>query len=90
MTEDALVGLRFEVGGGLGRTTGRIVGKAGPLYLVHKTEATHMELLTLDDLRSAKFYPDPETTPVPDASPVPERRLRLSEHIRRTVNPRRE
>ncbi len=90
MSDDALVGLRFEVGGGLGRMSGRVVGKAGALYLVHKTDAEHMELLTLDDLRSAKFYPDPESAPVPDPSPAAERRSRLSDHIRRTVNPRRE
>ena len=90
MSDDALVGLRFEVGGGLGRMSGRVIGKAGALYLVHKTDAEHMELLTLDDLRSAKFYPDPESAPVPDAPPTAERRVRLSETIRRTVNPRRE
>ena len=69
---------------------GMVIGKAGALYLVHKTDAEHMELLTLDDLRSAKFYPDPESAPVPDAPPTAERRVRLSETIRRTVNPRRE
>ena len=90
MTDDVLVGLRFEVGGGLGRTTGRVVGKAGTLYLVLKTDAEHMELLTLDDLRSAKFFLDPETAPVPEAPPAAERRSRLTDHIRRTVNPRRE
>lgn len=90
MSEDALVGLRFEVGGGLGRMSGRILGKAGSLYLVQKTDAEHLELLTLDDLRSAKFYPDPETAPVPEPASAPERRSRLSDHIRRTVNPRRE
>lgn len=90
MSDDALVGLRFEVGGGLGRTSGRVIGKAGALYLVQKTEADHMELLTLDDLRSAKFYLDPETAPVPEPVPTAERRSRLSDHIRRTVNPRRE
>jgi hypothetical protein len=57
MTEvDALVGLRFEVGGGLGRMSGTIVGKAGQLYLVQKAGADFLELLQLDDLRSAKFY----------------------------------
>lgn len=90
MSDDALVGLRFEVGGGLGRMSGRVVGKVGSLYLVHKTDAEHMELLTLDDLRSAKFYPDPEAAPVPEPAPTAERRSRLSDHIRRTVNPRRE
>jgi hypothetical protein len=90
MSDDALVGLRFEVGGGLGRTSGRIVGKAGALYLVQKTDAEHMELLALDDLKSAKFFPDPEQAPVPEAHGTPERRSRLSDHIRRTVNPRRE
>lgn len=90
MSEDALVGLKFEVGGGLGRTSGRILGKVGALYLVQKTDSDHMELLALDDLRSAKFYPDPEVAPVPETPAAPERRTRLSEHIRRTVNPRRE
>lgn len=90
MNDDALVGLRFEVGGGLGRMSGRIVGKVGSLYLVHKTDAEHLELLTLDDLRPAKFYPDPEQAPVPETPTAPERRSRLSDHIRRTVNPRRE
>ena len=56
--EDALVGLRFEVSGGLGRMSGRIAGKAGALYLVQKQGAEHFELLALDDLRSAKFYAD--------------------------------
>jgi hypothetical protein len=57
--DDSLVGLRFEVSGGLGRMSGRIVGKAGALYLVRKEGANHLELLALDDLRSAKFYVDP-------------------------------
>jgi len=56
-TDDALVGLRFEVGGGLGRMSGEIVGKVGALYLIRKDEAEHLELLEIDDLRSAKFYP---------------------------------
>ena len=57
MTElDALVGLRFEVSGGLGRMSGIVIGKVGGLYLVQKTGSEHMELLMLDDLRSAKFY----------------------------------
>lgn len=55
---DALIGLRFEVGGGLGRMTGRVLGKAGHLYVVQKTDADYFELLELDDLRSAKFFPD--------------------------------
>ena len=56
--DDVLVGLRFEVSGGLGRMSGRVVGKAGPLYLVQKQGAEHLELLALDDLRSAKFFRD--------------------------------
>jgi hypothetical protein len=59
---DALIGLRFEVGGGLSRMTGRVLGKTGGLYLVQKTDCDYCELLQLDDLRSAKFYWDaPET-----------------------------
>ncbi|MEZ5773851.1 MAG: hypothetical protein R3D33_03865 [Hyphomicrobiaceae bacterium] len=54
--DDALIGLRFEVGGGLGRMSGRVVGKVGHLYLVERTGAGYLELLELDDLRSAKFY----------------------------------
>lgn len=63
--EDALVGLRFEVSGGLGRMSGRILGKTGGLYLVRREGAEHLELLSLDDLRSAKFYDDlPPSPPV--------------------------
>ncbi len=74
--DDVLVGLRFEVSGGLGRMSGRVVGKAGPLYLVQKEGAAHLELLELDDLRSAKFYREAaaELTgapqPVADAAPI--------------------
>jgi hypothetical protein len=35
---------------------GRVVGKAAGLYLVQREGAEHMELLDLDDLRSAKFF----------------------------------
>lgn len=56
MTQDALIGLKFEVGGGLGKMSGRILGKAGTLYLVQREGASHFELLELEDLRSAKFY----------------------------------
>ncbi len=56
--DDVLLGLRFEVSGGLGRMSGRVIGKAGPLYLVQKQGAEHLELLALDDLRSAKFFRD--------------------------------
>jgi hypothetical protein len=58
MDEDVLVGLRFEVSGGLGRMAGRVIGKTGALYLVQKDGAEYLELLELDDLRSAKFYRD--------------------------------
>ena len=61
--DDVLVGLRFEVSGGLGRMSGRVVGKAGPLYLVQKQGAEHLELLALDDLRSAKFFRDQPAEP---------------------------
>ena len=69
--DDALVGLRFEVSGGLGRMSGRIEGKAGGLYLVRKEGAGHLELLAMDDLRSAKFYRDPSVGVAPAAA-VPE------------------
>ena len=73
--DDVLVGLRFEVSGGLGRMAGRVVGKAGPLYLVQKQGAEHLELLELDDLRSAKFYREtpvdlPVDVPVDMKAPV--------------------
>lgn len=65
---DDLVGLRFEVGGGLGRMSGRVLGKVGDLYLVQRQGAEHMELLELDDLRSAKLYRDqPAEAAVPIA-----------------------
>jgi len=69
--DDVLVGLRFEVSGGLGRMSGRIVGKAGGLYLVQKQGAEHLELLALDDLRSAKFYREVAAEPPPVAVPEP-------------------
>lgn len=56
MDNDALVGLRFELNGGLGRMAGVVVGKAGALYLVQRDDAQHLELLELSDLRSAKFH----------------------------------
>lgn len=89
--DDALVGLRFEVGGGLGRMTGRVLGKVGRLYLVQKAGAEHMELLELDDLRSAKFYADApvpaETAAGEDAATVagPTPKRRLSDQIRRQL-----
>lgn len=55
-TNDSLIGLRFEMSGGLGRMAGEIVGRAGELYLVQRDDANHLELLELSDLRSAKFY----------------------------------
>ena len=54
--QDALIGLRFELSGGLGKMSGDIVGKAGPLYLVRREGADHLELLELDDLKSARFF----------------------------------
>ena len=53
---DSLIGLRFELSGGLGKMAGEIVGRAGELYLVQRDGADHLELLELSDLRSAKFY----------------------------------
>ena len=87
MTEpDALVGLRFEVSGGLGRMSGIIVGKVGDLYLVQKSSSGHMELLMLDDLRSAKFFePDVSMPASPAESPPPpeKQKRRLSDQIRK-------
>ena len=54
--DDALIGLRFELSGGLGKMAGEVVGKVGALYLVRRDAADHLELLELDDLRSARFY----------------------------------
>ena len=97
--EDALVGLRFEVGGGLGRMSGRVLGKVGNLYLVQKAGAEHMELLDLDDIRSARFFADPPAPaqaaaepglaqaeqPAAEAAPP---KKRLSEQLRRTFSGR--
>ena len=99
MTElDALVGLRFEVSGGLGRMSGIVLGKVGGLYLVQKAGSEHMELLMLDDLRSAKFYEPVEvvaasTTAEPadaaPAKPAPEKpKRRLSDQIRKHLTPK--
>ena len=100
MTElDALIGLRFEVSGGLGRMSGVVVGKVGGLYLVQKTGSEHLELLMLDDLRSAKFY-EPVEALVPKAveaidaapsapAPEPEKpKRRLSDQIRKHLAPK--
>ena len=95
---DALVGLRFEVSGGLGKMSGRVLGKAGGLYLVQKEGAAYLELLALDDLRSAKFFADApverteaeaedKTIELPVASPAataPSRR-RLADQIRKRL-----
>ena len=54
--DDALVGLWFEMGGGLGRMTGQIVGKANQLYVVRRESCEHLELMDIDDLRAARFY----------------------------------
>ena len=54
--DDALVGLRFELNGGLGQMSGDIVGKAVTRYLVRKDGASFFELMDLEDLRSAKFF----------------------------------
>jgi hypothetical protein len=88
--EDALIGLRFEVSGGLGRMTGRIIGKAAHLYLVQKTGAEHFELLELEDLRSAKFFADlpvasAEAEAPPAAPAEPSMRRRLSDQLRRQI-----
>lgn len=92
---DALVGLRFEVGGGLGKMSGRILGRVRHLYLIQRAGAEHLELIELDDLRSAKFYVDAESEPPPaasaepaDAAPVQQSRRRLSDHLRRSLTPR--
>ncbi len=90
MMEDVLVGLRFEVSGGLGRMSGRVIGKTGTLYLVQKEGAQHLELLELDDLRPAKFYRDKVAEPAApidapeaeSASAEPPRR-KLSDQIRK-------
>jgi len=96
---DVLVGLRFEVSGGLGRMGGHILGKAGGLYLVQKQGAEHFELLGLDDLRSAKFYPEAGAETAPAGAPaavsgtmtpavgeaVPARR-RLTDQIRKHLS----
>ncbi len=87
-TEDALIGLRFEVGGGLGRMTGHVIGKVGHLYLVRKSGADHLELLELDDIRSARFYTGAEApvsataAAAPNAATEPPKK-RLSDQIRR-------
>lgn len=54
--DDVLVGLEFELTGGLGRMAGRIVGKANGLYLVQREGADHFELMDVDDLRGARFF----------------------------------
>ena len=90
MTEpDALVGLRFEVSGGLGRMSGIVVGKVGELYLVQKSGSGHMELLMLDDLRSAKFFePDvaAPATPAEEPAPPEKPKRRLSDQIRKHLS----
>ena len=84
MSDDALIGLRFEVSGGLGKMMGRVLGKVGSLYLVQKSGAAYFELLEIDDLRSAKFFSDtPEVEP--QTSGRTEKRRKLSDHIRRAV-----
>jgi hypothetical protein len=84
-TDDALVGLRFEVGGGLGRMSGRVLGKVGNLYLVQKSGAEHMELLELDDIRSARFFADETAVGAREEPSVgaPAPKKRLSEQLRR-------
>ncbi len=92
--QDALIGLRFEVTSGLGRMSGRVIGKSGGLYLIARTGSDHMELLMPDDLRSAKFYfaeeRDAATEPAEAvavaeavAAPAPVGRRKLSEQIRK-------
>ncbi len=53
---DDLVGLFFHMGGHLGAVSGEIVGAAQGLYLVRREGAAHLELMELDDLRSARFF----------------------------------
>ena len=93
-SDDALVGLRFEVSGGLSRMSGRILGKAAGLYLVRRDGAAHLELLSLDDLRPAKFFDDlpVEKTPAaipaarePAEPPAPATRRRLADQIRKKL-----
>jgi hypothetical protein len=82
---DVLVGLRFEVSGGLGRMSGRVMGKAGHLYLVQKQGAEHFELLELDDLRSAKFFRDAASSSVSgDDAHSDQPRRRLADQVRKS------
>ncbi|MEL7542176.1 MAG: hypothetical protein AAGJ70_00210, partial [Pseudomonadota bacterium] len=53
---DAIVGLRFELSGGLGRMSGQVIGTVQDLYLVQRDGADHLELLELSDLRAARFF----------------------------------
>lgn len=71
MSEDILVGLRFELSGGVGKMAGQIIGQAGPLYLVQRDGAEHFELLELADLRSARFYGGAPRAAVSRARSVP-------------------
>jgi len=94
MNDDVLIGLRFEVSGGLGRMSGRVVGRTGTLYLVQKDGAEHLELLELDDLRPAKFFRErvaaiaasvaalAEAPPAETSSAEPPRR-KLADQIRK-------
>lgn len=56
LDSDALVGLRFEMSGGVGRMSGLVLGKAGDLYLVQRDGVDYSELLELSDLRTARFF----------------------------------
>ena len=94
MDTDALVGLRFELNGGLGRMAGVVVGKAGDLYLVQRNETEHMELLELTDLRSARFFGRVNTSATPRSPAIAQTSgstrvssgVRLSDKIRRTAS----
>ncbi len=91
--EDALVGLRFELSGGLGKMAGDIVGKAGGLYLIRRDGAAHLELIELDDLRGAKFYvPEPAEVAQTSGDPSnPSDAGEATEHAERaTAEPARE
>ncbi|MEO0619897.1 MAG: hypothetical protein AAFZ01_11550 [Pseudomonadota bacterium] len=55
-SSDAIVGLRFELSGGLGRMSGHVVGTVQDLYLVQREGDDHLELLELSDLRAARFF----------------------------------
>ncbi len=85
---DSLVGLRFELSGGLGKMAGEIVGRAGELYLVQRDGADHLELLELSDLRSAKFYRSQAVDRSSGASVTPLKPAPAAASVRDTAQPR--